>query len=91
MTQSVGVWLSSLVRRFDPHATEEKIINLEFDGDDPFTFVVISALNYIWEAWSKMKKATIEECKMNISSLICYLYETKHQNIAEIALLHIAL
>ena len=91
MTDEIGNWLFKLIRRFDPSATIERILRLDFNGDVSLFWTTISLLHTIWEHRSKSKKLTIKEAKAILVAEINILFDSKFKQISEVALLHISL
>ena len=91
MSNEVGTWLHNLVRKFDPTVDWERILRLDANCDDAMYWTIITALHSIWDSRSKMRKITVPEPKSILLTEINILYETRFNNIAETALLHISM
>ena len=88
-TKEVGEWLVDIVRSAEPQFTLISILKLELHRNDALMWIIVSTLQTIWVNRSKGHKMRLTEFYAKIIAELEILLQTKHYNIASVALQHI--
>ena len=90
MFDSVGDWLLDTVRKTEPDANMEAIMNLELNCDEALMWIITFTLKYLWERRTKGRVAQLDDCVAKMTSDLLALQKTDKFNVATIALIHIS-
>ena len=80
-----------IVKKVEPLSNDSTILMLDFDGRDSLIWIILHAMNFIWDRRKASKSITLEECRENIRADATILLDTKHANTAVMILCQISL
>ena len=80
-----------IVKKVEPLSNDSTILMLDFDGRDSLIWIILHAMNFIWERRKCSKSITLEECRENLRADATILLDTKHANTAVMILCQISL
>lgn len=83
LSAEAGDWIMYLVLQYDPFATREKLLRLEVEGNEALVWIVIVALNFIWNRRSKGRYAKPQEC---IATILADTIILRESNLANLGL-----
>ena len=79
------------MRKSEPDATLDSIVNLEIIGDESLVWIIAYTLKYIWERRTSGKIAHLNELLAEMTLDLETLQKTDKNDVATIALFHISI
>ena len=82
LTNDVGNWLLSLVRKFEP-TNEANILKLKTPSNDALDWIIAITLHLIWSSRVASKKANLQQCVAHLKAEAEIMKNTKFNELAE--------